>query len=607
MQLWNNFRYRISGIRTTLLLSYLVIIFICIAMVGAASYYISYKSMLEKVETASFQIVRQIENNMDNDMHSKRNLLLSPYYNQQYIDDINAYASMNSESKFVIRQSFEDLYLKTFNTTPITDFVRFRIYYSTGEMMSSSNNSAHEEPAEVRNASWFKDTVNKDGRVNFINVPDSESISEERTIAYSTAILIRDFANPDQFIVVRADYSDSLFRSISQNADLTETSKFLVLDENNSPVYVSEGYSADLLQDILSRMEGKQGKFWFNHEDSQYFISYTRSEYSGWKTVLLMPKEEIVSPLNSIKTAVIYTGAFAFMITFLLSILLGRMITKPILDLHKSVNRIKRGDFSVGLDVNRRDEIGRIAMNFNAMRNELQMLIENKYIYQIKLQEAELAMLYSQINPHFLYNTLDSIKAMADYYSVEEISEMAQSLADMFRYNIKNSDEIVSLREELEQIEAYIRIQSFRFEGKFQYSVDVEEELYDYPILKMTLQPLVENAVFHGIEPMREKGRIVIAVHRYADGVHLSVSDNGVGIMEERLEEIRAALVRPVVQEQYLSLPSGVGIGIRNVYARYVIRYGTRMEFRIESNVGAGTLITLILREEAAGSRNNQH
>ncbi|MRN52210.1 sensor histidine kinase [Paenibacillus monticola] len=601
MQLWNNFRYRISGIRTTLLLSYLVIIFICIAMVGAASYYISYKSMLEKVETASFQIVRQIENNMDNDMHSKRNLLLSPYYNQQYIDDINAYASMSSESKFVIRQSFEDLYLKTFNTTPITDFVRFRIYYSTGEMMSSSNNSAHENPAKVRNESWFKDTVNKDGRVNFINVPDSESISEERTIAYSTAILIRDFANPDQFIVVRADYSDSLFRSISQNADLTETSKFLVLDENNTPVYVSEGYSVNLLQDILSRMEGKQGKFWFNHEDSQYFISYTRSEYSGWKTVLLMPKEEIVSPLNSIKTAVIYTGAFAFMITFLLSILLGRMITKPILDLHKSVNRIKRGDFSVGLDVNRRDEIGRIAMNFNAMRNELQMLIENKYIYQIKLQEAELAMLYSQINPHFLYNTLDSIKAMADYYSVEEISEMAQSLADMFRYNIKNSDEVVSLREELEQIEAYIRIQSFRFDGKFQYSVDVEEELYDYSILKMTLQPLVENAVFHGIEPMREKGRIVIAARRYADGVHLSVSDNGVGIMEERLEEIRAALVRPVVQEQYLSLPSGVGIGIRNVYARYAIRYGTRMEFRIESNEGAGTLITLILREEAAG------
>ncbi|ASA21373.1 sensor histidine kinase [Paenibacillus donghaensis] len=601
MQLWNHFRYRISGIRTTLLLSYLVIIFSCIAMVGAASYYISYKSMLEKVETASFQIVRQIENNMDNDMHNKRNLLLSPYYNQQYIDDINAYASMNSESRFVIGQSFEDLYLKTFNTTPITDFVRFRIYYSTGEMLSSSNNSVPVEPAEVRNERWFRDTVHKDGMVNFINVPDSGVVSEERTIAYSTAILIRDFANPDQFIVVRADYSDSLFRNISRHADLTGNSKFLVLDENNIPVYVTKGYTEQLMQDILSRIEGKQGKFWFNHEASPYFISYTRSEYSGWKTVLLMPKEEIISPLHSIKTAVMYTGVFAFMITFLLSILLGRMITKPILDLHKSVNRIKRGDFSAGLDVSRRDEIGRIAVNFNAMRNELQMLIENKYIYQIKLQEAELAMLYSQINPHFLYNTLDSIKAMADYYAVEVISEMAQSLADMFRYNIKNSDEVVSLREELEQIEAYIRIQSFRFEGKFHYSVDVEEELYDYPMLKMTLQPLVENAVFHGIEPMRGKGMIRITARKYADGVHLSVSDNGVGVIEERLAKIRADLVRPVVQEQNLSLSSGAGIGIRNVYTRYAIRYSNRVEFRIDSGEGAGTLITLILREEAAG------
>ncbi|WNS46667.1 sensor histidine kinase [Paenibacillus sp. MMS20-IR301] len=604
MQLWNQFRYRLSGIRTTLLLSYLVIIFSCIAMVGVASYYISYTSMLEKVETASFQIVRQIENNMDNDMHNKRNLLLSPYYNQQYIDDINAYASLGSESRFVINQSFEDLYLKTFNTTPITDFVRFRIYFSTGELLSSSDNSLPGKPADVQKEPWFRETVSKDGRVNFISTPGQELNAAAPPVAYSTAILIRDFANRDQFIVVRADYSDGLFRSIARNAELTAGSKFLVLNESNSPVYVSGGETAregGRMEAILPRMQGEQGTFWFSEDGRKYFISYTRSDYSGWKTVLLTPKKEIISPLNPIKTAVMYIGAFAFLITFLLSILLGRKITKPILDLHKSVNRIKRGDFSAGLDVNRNDEIGRIAMNFNAMRNELQLLIENKYIYQIKLQEAELAMLYSQINPHFLYNTLDSIKAMADYYSVGEISEMAQSLADMFRYNIKNSDEIVTLREELEQIEAYIRIQSFRFEGKFQYKVEVEEELYTYPLLKMTLQPLVENAVFHGIEPMREQASITITATRCPGGVQLSVSDTGVGIGGERLETIRAALVRPVYQEQALSLASGTGIGIRNVYARYAIRYGAGMDFEIASTQGQGTVVTLILREAGTG------
>ena len=147
-------------------------------------------------------------------------------------------------------------------------------------------------------------------------------------------------------------------------------------------------------------------------------------------------------------------------------------------------------------------------MNFNAMQDELQKQIETKYVYQIKLQQMELAMLYSQINPHFLYNTLDSIKAMADYHDVEEIGQMAQSLADMFRYNTKNTDEVVTLQEELVQIDAYINIQSIRFEGKIDYRLDIEDELYNFPMLKMTLQPLVENAVFHGIERKRGKGTI---------------------------------------------------------------------------------------------------
>lgn len=582
-------------IRTMLLLSYFVIILFCIALIGTASFYISYNSMAERVETASSQIVRQIEFNMDNDFHNKRNLLLAPYYTQEYIDNINAYPTMDNQNKFLFRQKLGDLFLKSFNITPIPDFIRFQIYYSDGELLNSSDNTSFGSPSQVLNAEWFKQTIAKDGLVNFFSSP-SVSGQEESSTAYSTSLLIRDFSNPTGFIVVRADYNYGLFKGIGQRADLTKNSRFLILNDINNPIFDSaDGHAADMDAQALSEIKGDGGKFWTGSGDQTMLVSYTRSQYSNWKTVLIMPKKEIFSSLDSIKTTAIWTALAAFLVTAVLSLLFGRSITNPILDLYKTVNHIKRGDFSVRVDIKRKDEIGRIAMNFNAMQDELQKQIETKYVYQIKLQQVELAMLYSQINPHFLYNTLDSIKAMADYHNVEEVGQMAQSLADMFRYNTKNTDEVVTLQEELVQIEAYINIQSIRFEGKIDYRVDIEDELYHFPMLKMTLQPLVENAVFHGIERKRGKGIIHLKAWREGDWTYIQVKDDGVGISEKRLEQILASLRQPLYQEEYkLSAASG-GIGVQNVYARYTIRYGEQFQFSIESRKGIGTEVTLKL------------
>jgi two-component system sensor histidine kinase YesM len=582
-------------IRTMLLLSYFVIILFCIALIGTASFYISYNSMAERVETASSQIVRQIEFNMDNDFHNKRNLLLAPYYNQEYIDNINAYPTMDSQNKFLFRQKLGDLFLKSFNITPIPDFIRFQIYYSDGELLNSSDNTSFGSPSQVLNADWFKQTIAKDGLVNFFSAP-SVSGQEESSTAYSTSLLIRDFSNPTGFIVVRADYNYGLFKGIGQRADLTKNSRFLILNDINNPIFDSgDGHAADMDAQALSEIKGDGGKFWTGSGDQTMLVSYTRSQYSNWKTVLIMPKKEIFSSLDSIKTAAFWTALVAFLVTAILSLLFGRSITNPILDLYKTVNHIKRGDFSVRVDIKRKDEIGRIAMNFNAMQDELQKQIETKYVYQIKLQQMELAMLYSQINPHFLYNTLDSIKAMADYHDVEEVGQMAQSLADMFRYNTKNTDEVVTLQEELVQIDAYINIQSIRFEGKIDYRLDIEDELYNFPMLKMTLQPLVENAVFHGIERKRGKGTIHLKAWKEGEWTYIQVKDDGVGISEKRLEQILASLRQPLYQEEYkLSAASG-GIGVQNVYARYTIRYGEQFQFSIESRKGIGTEVTLKL------------
>lgn len=592
-------------IRTVLLLSYLVIILICIALVGAVSFYISYKSLSERVESTSFQIVRQIERNMDNDFHNKRYLLLAPYYNQQYIDGINAYTSMNDEAKFLFRRSLGDLYLRIYNTTPIRDFIRFQIYYSDGVMLNASDNKQPWSAEEVQHSDWFQQTVVKTGKVHFTG-PLSEG-DDNGDAAYSSSILIRDFSNPDEFIVVRVEYRSALFDNISQNNELSENSQLLVLNEQNELVYTSSGWSEDIAPAaLLTQITGNNGGFWFGDDPDEKMISYTRSEYSNWKVVIVLPKAEIFSSLDRIKTATMITALLAFLVTFLISVLFGRRITKPILHLYKTVNRIKRGDFSVRVDVDRKDEIGRIAMNFNDMQDELQKLIETKYIYQIKLQEAELAMLYSQINPHFLYNTLDSIKAMADYYKVEQIGDMSQSLANIFRYNTKNNDELVTLEDELNQIKDYMHIQTIRFEDKLAYKLEIEEELKDLPLLKMTLQPILENAVFHGIEPKRGKGTIRITAQRLEHQVQLTITDDGVGIPSARLHDIQEALDKPLHRDQLSGSVLEGSIGIRNVYARYAIRLGEQFQFKITSVEGKGTEVTLSFQVKDSG-QNIKH
>lgn len=582
-----------SKIRIVLLFSYFIIILICIASVGAISFYISYRSVSEQVESSSLQIVRQIEKNMDNDFQNKRNLLLAPYFSQEYIDGINAYATMDKQDQFLFRQKIGNLFLKSFNITPIKDFIRVQIYYNNGEMLNASDNQMPWTADEVQQSDWFQQTVINDGRVHFTG-PSKGEVSGSDETAYSSSILIRDFANPDYFIVVRAEYNVELFLLIGQNDSLSTNSKLLILDQNNQQIYASFKQSdADLRKDMLSRITNGSGKFWHGGQQDNLLVTYTQSEYSNWKVVLAMPKNEIFGSLDRIKTATLLTALIAFLVTIIISFLFGQRITNPILDLYRTINRVKRGDFSVRVQVKRNDEIGRIAMNFNDMQDELHNLIESKYIYQIKLQQVELAMLYSQINPHFLYNTLDSIKAMADYYDVEKIGDMAQSLADMFRYNIKNRDEMVTLREELEQIDSYMSIQGIRFEDKITYIQEVEDDLLDYPLLKMTLQPLVENAVFHGVEPKIGKSTIRLIAHKEGESLLITVSDDGVGIPAERLKALRNELRKQRLSEDMPVSAAGGGIGIRNVYARYAIRLGKQFECEIESEVGKGTRVTL--------------
>lgn len=575
-----------SSIRFILFASYFIIILLSIAIIGVVSYIISKETIVDKIEAAGFQIVKQIEKNIDNDFHNKRNLLLAPYYYSDYIENINIYSSLNEQDQYLFKRQLGDLYLKTFHTTPTVDFVRFQIYYADGELMDSSDEKFISAPDEILKQAWFENTIDQNGKVHFSG-PISHSPTD--SALYALSIVIRDFVNESSFIVVKAEYDNELFEKMAQDEQISEHSQILIMNEWNEIVYNSKPQLTNVLSEqLFEQINIGSTSSWYGEEERNFFV-YTKSEYSDWKTVIVMPESEIIGPLSNIKTMTMTVAIIAFLFTSLLSLLFGRRITRPILNLHKSVNRMKREDFSERVAVEHNDEIGRIAVNFNYMQEELQKLIESKYVNQIKLQQMELAMLYSQINPHFLYNTLDSIKAMSDYYGVSQIGDMSQALADMFRYNIKNHKEMVTVHDELEQIRAYIRIQALRFEERLHYIENVPEQVKALPILKMTLQPIVENSIFYAVESKRGQGKIQLTIQEQNGFIEILIEDNGIGIESANIALLMKHISTPVNQTQN----DTNRVGLRNVYARHKIKWGDRFSLHIQSEVHTNTIIKL--------------
>ena len=210
--------------------------------------------------------------------------------------------------------------------------------------------------------------------------------------------------------------------------------------------------------------------------------------------------------------------------------------------------------------------------------------MEDIRVEELNLRAAELRVLQEQINPHFLYNTLDNIIWLAESKDTEQVVKMVSALSSFFRTTLSKGREFISVREEGEHIRSYLEIQQFRYRDILEYDVSIPEELWEYQVIKLTLQPLVENALYHGIKKKRGKGHISVSAERYKDVLIFKVKDDGMGMEEARLEQVRGILDGSVVEEQQ----SG-GFGLFNVNQRIQLHYGAEYGLKVQSTYGEGT------------------
>ena len=291
--------------------------------------------------------------------------------------------------------------------------------------------------------------------------------------------------------------------------------------------------------------------------------------------------------VEMIRFSVVAFAAIFVLITAL-SYYIPLSITRPIRKLSEVTDQVAKGDLTVRSDVRTGAEVSVLSDSLNTMIDKIDELLEQVKKEQVRLRKAEFELLQSQINPHFLYNTLDAIVWLAEAGEQKKVVSMVGSLSDFFRTSLNQGKDIITIKEELQHSRSYLEIQQMRYQDILNYEIDVPEELHRYLISKITIQPLVENALYHGIKNKRGPGRIVISGRKEEDFLILQIEDNGIGMTKERLNQVKEGMNQKIPTEKDI-------YGLYNVNERIRLNFGEKCGISIESIYGEGTVVSVIL------------
>ncbi|NHN29121.1 cache domain-containing sensor histidine kinase [Paenibacillus agricola] len=397
--------------------------------------------------------------------------------------------------------------------------------------------------------------------------------------------------------IILFNIKDSFFQTILTTPTISTNGYLCLVSEDGLITYkkIAEKYDikdAELQLRILQTKQASGQMTIKNEYGKEMLVVYDTLRINKWKIAAVIPKEELLNKVSYIKYVSMAVMSVLFVVVILLSNVLANFITKPIIQLTRKINTIEEGNLDIEFKEYPNNEIGVLNRGMRDMIQRIQHLLVQVEEEQEKKRSAELAALQFQIRPHFLYNTLYSIKHLVEMNEKKEASQMVSALADFFRISISKGSEIIPVSQEIEHINHYFTIQQMRYGDSFTYSIDIDPELLDFKMVKLTLQPLVENAIYHGMKQIRTKGHIhIIGTIRGEDGV-IRVEDNGAGMSAEQLAHINRALLEVTMGEE------AVGFGVCNVHKRLQLNYGMSYGLSYESGLGTGTVAIVTFRKQ---------
>lgn len=473
-------------------------------------------------------------------------------------------ANTHDEVAGILVATEQDMYISTGMTRISRDSFREEYWYKV----------ASEHPEELQIIS------NVTGR----NIITNESYNVDSVFSLSKAI--RDKNTGEVLGVILLDIKHDIISQSIESITLGEKGFVFVIDDNEHIVYtptnpityrVNPDWLKLDLEQVTTRIKGEK-----------YQIRQKYSDYMGWKIVGVFSLDEIMEPINTILYILIICLFITLTCIIVFSLKISQTITKPIIQLKRLMKRAEAGDLKVRFEVNYQDEVSELGNNFNQMLDRIEDLIQMVYMEQKNKRTAELKVLQEQIKPHFLYNTLDTINWMAREYEAEDIVRVVDALTSMYRIGLSHGKDYITLEDEIKYVSNYLYIQKIRYGNKLDYEVIEEESLKECEVPKLILQPLIENAIYHGIKTKRGGGRLVICTRELEGNfMELSVEDDGSGMTPEKVEGLNQMLNEAATIEENKSF------GLFYIKERLRIRYGNRFSVQVTSRKDLGTKVTI--------------
>jgi len=573
--------YKRRSIQWIISLSFTIVSIFVIGFVGIAFYSYFVSSTREMAIENDEQVLEQVSWNINTYLHNMMNISDGMYYNVIKDTDLT-YETIDDEMNLIYEANKNNLASIVCAT-------------EDGAIISAAPVSVRKSGIDLKKQEWYKIATDEIENMHF-STPHVQNIFESSNYRYywvvslSRSIELTNVGNTRRGVLL-VDMKYSSIEKLFEKVNEKSIGYVYLMDRNGEIIYhpMQQAINSDLYHENNLKAVNYQDKEYIeNFEGEERTVVVKTVGYTGWKIISVIPTSELTLDTNKQRLFFIMIFTIGILLILYGNITISRIVTDPIRKLEESLSQIEEGyliedDIYIGGS----HEIQHLGKTIRSMVRQMRSLTDSMVKSEKEKRKSELDALQSQINPHFLYNTLDSVVWMVESKRYQEAISMVTALASLFRVSLSKGNHIISIHDEIVHATNYLNIQKVRFKNKFDFFIDIDEEIEDCATVKLIVQPLVENAIYYGVQHMDGDGEISIHGYEKDGDIYIDVSDNGMGIPPETASTLLVNKAK--------TRGKGSGIGLWNVNQRISLYFKGEYGLAIESELDEGTTVTIHL------------
>lgn len=577
---FTKYRYHTASIRFVISISFTVITVFSMIFAGMLMY-MRFSAGTESLTVRSSErLLDQVSLNMEVYVRSMMRISDSMYYSVIKNADL-AVKSLDREMNLLYEANKDDL-------------ISVACFQEDGELIGAAPVASMKQGVDISTQNWYIKASKKIENLHF-STPHVQNLFEDNSTRYNWVISLSRVVELTHggdtsrgILLVDMNYSgiEQLFAKVNTGS----TGYVYLIDSDGEIIYHPRQkaiYANQTSENNLKAAEYKDGNQTENFDGKQRFVTVKTVGYTGWKIVSVVPTDEFYLDLNQIRYFVIVIIVFTILLVTLINMQVSNRIATPIQKLENSVRELEAGNMTLNIYEGGSQEIRHLGRTIRSMVAQMRKLMDDVVVEQEKKRKSELDALQSQINPHFLYNTLDSIVWMIESEQYHEAISMVTALASLFRISLSKGKNVISIRDEIEHARNYMNIQQVRYKNKFTFEIDTDPEIIKCSTIKLIIQPILENAIYYGMVYMDGDGEIKIHGYKKNGDIFIDVIDNGPGMPPETVDYL-------LVDNNRVH-KKGSGVGLLNVHQRIRLYFGAGYGLEIESEPDEGTTVHIHL------------